>query len=172
MSVWFPHFNPFGLGLHFLIGIPVGLVLTLWKRERHTHLLWDFAWLTLVGILGALLWEVRDLDDFAYSIGHMPFRFPIAALLIAGIIAILPATRILSHFFETRVFRHIAKISYSAYLWHALVMVLLGRYFFDNMGNLPIPDWFWLMGMTFGITWIIAWLSYALLEVRLSKWLV
>lgn len=128
-------------GLHFLVGIAVGYFLSSRPKSAHGKWTYDLAWLALVGILGTFLWEIREMDDYAYSMWHTPFRFPIATLLIAGIIALLSSTRYVSHFFEKKPFQLVARISYSVYLWHALVLVLLGKFFFPEMGNLLWEDW-------------------------------
>jgi len=140
MSEWFPNHNPFIFGLHFLVGIAVGYFLSSTRTDRRKWT-YDLAWLALVGTLGIFLWEIRDMDDYAYSMWHTPFRFPIATLLIAGIIALLSSTRYVSHFFERKPFQLVARISYSVYLWHALVLALLGKLFFPEMGNLLWEDW-------------------------------
>lgn len=171
MSEWFPNRNPLIFGLHFLVGIVVGYFLThdLSSRRKWTY---DLLWFSIVAVLGTFLWEIRDMDDYAYSMWHTPFRFPLATFLIAGIIGTLPLTRYVSHFFEKSLFQFVARISYSVYLWHALVLVLLGKYFFPEMGHLAPGDWAKIAILTYAITGVIAWVSHMLLEVRLPKWLI
>lgn len=113
------------------------------------------------------------MGDYVYSVFDGPFHFPLVGLLIAGIIGFIPFTRIFAHVFEWGLFRFIAKISYSIYLWHALVIVLLHKYIFGNTA-LSVEDWWKLSLSTVVITFIIAWGSQKVLEQgisgKLQKW--
>ncbi len=99
MSEWFPYYNPFAFGLHFLIGILVGSLLTYsMKYSNKNSILFDGLWLIVTGILIAFLWKIRGAGDFSYSLFHTPFHFPIVAILFGLIVLITPSTRWIAPF--------------------------------------------------------------------------
>lgn len=170
MSEWFPVYNPFIFGLHFMIGVLVGAGLT-WGVQKigKSSYLWDMAWLILLWQFTKYLWDLRILGDFEKSWLGTPFHFPEAPLFIAGLILFLPFTRCLASIFEAYIFRFSAKISYSVYLWHALVIVVLKEHIFIN-SSLVLEEWLKLSVVSIVITIAIATASQAILEQRLTKW--
>lgn len=170
MSEWFPVYNPFIFGLHFVMGTMVWALLT-WRMnyELASSYLYDGIWFVFVWILGSSLWDLRILGDFESSWRGTPFHFPMIPLLIVGIIGILPFTKVMAPIFEYRLFKFFAKISYSTYLWHAIVIFLLGKYAFPA-SHTDFIEWSKLWGLTLVITLFAAWGSYLLFERKLLEW--
>lgn len=170
MSEWFPVYNPFILGLHFMLGIIVGAGLTWWVQKIRKSSYWyDMIWLVILWQFIMYLWDLRIWGDFENSWLGTPFHFPIVPLFLAGIILFLPFTRLLASMFEASIFKFFARISYSAYLWHALVIILLKKFVFPE-STVLFQDWLLLVISSILLTALIAWLSQVVLEKRLSKY--
>lgn len=153
-----------------MIGVLVGAGLT-WGVQKigKSSYLWDMAWLILIWQFTKYLWDLRMLGDFEQSWLGTPFHFPVAPLFIAGLILFLPFTRCLAPIFEASIFRFSAKISYSVYLWHALIIVVLKEHIFvDSL--LVLEEWWKLSVASIVITIAIAMASQDILEQRLTKW--
>lgn len=65
---WFPIYNPFLFGIHFLMGTLIGAWYA-WEEKHGPKIrLWkDFAVIALTAGLFYFLWEIREADDYAYS---------------------------------------------------------------------------------------------------------
>lgn len=94
------------------------------------------------------LWTIRNVGDFDHSWLHSAYRFPLATLPIALLIFSAPRTKRIGKWLDNHLFNTIARLSYSAYLWHTVVIVLMTRFVFGGQHNLPIPEWLVLTGAT------------------------
>jgi hypothetical protein len=84
MSEWFPRYNPFSFGWHFMIGILTGAALVWGTRKNgNPSFLWDAVWLALAIFLWNVLWDYRILGDFDKTWLGTPFHFPLVPALIA-----------------------------------------------------------------------------------------
>jgi len=170
MSEWFPVYNPFIFGLHFMLGIVVGAGLTWGVQKIKKSSYWcDMIWLVIVWQFMKYLWDLRVLGDFENSWLGTPFHFPIVPLFLAGIILFLPFTRVVAQIFEASLFKFFARISYSVYLWHALVIILLKEFVFPE-STVLFQSWLMLLVTSIVLTGVIAWGSQLVLEYRLSRW--
>lgn len=171
VSIWFPAYNPFIFGVHFMMGVIVAGILT-WREKNHSsHSLWyDLLFLITSTILIAFLWNIREAGDFDYTYLHSAYRFPLATIIIALIILFIPSTKYIGKYLDNRVFRTIARLSYATYLWHTVVMIFMFQWIFGGEYNLLMPEWFFLTGGTFIGAFGLAWLSYTYIEIPVSNW--
>lgn len=95
------------------------------------------------------LWNIRGAGDFDYSWLHNSYRFPLVTILIALIVFLAPGTKYIGKWLDNHLFNTIARLSYSVYLWHAIVIVLMTQFAFGGQHNLPISEWLILAGVTF-----------------------
>ncbi|MDD5376843.1 MAG: acyltransferase [Candidatus Gracilibacteria bacterium] len=168
---WFPSYNPFIFGLHFLLGMIVAGVL-IWREKNHSpHSRWYDMLFILVGFgLLSFLWHIRGAGDFDYSWFHSAHRFPLATIPIAFLLLLAPGTKYMGKWLDNHVFHTIARLSYSVYLWHSIVIVLMIQFVFDGQHNLLMPEWLVLVGVTFVGAFSMAWLSYTYIEIPVSNW--
>lgn len=145
VSVWFPAYNPFIFGVHFMMGVIVAGILV-WKEKTHiSHSLWYDAIFSLLSVgLLIFLWNIREAGDFMYTWLSSAYRFPFATIVIALMILVVPSTKYLGKWLDNKVFRTIARLSYATYLWHTIVMILMFQWIFGGRYNLPMPEWFFL----------------------------
>ena len=171
VSEWFPAYNPFIFGLHFLIWVMVAWFLV-WREKKHAH---ASIWYDVLCIIWSVwlfyfLWRIREAGDFEYTLFHSPHRFPFATLPIAFLIMFVPYTRYIGKALDNRFFQHIARLSYSTYLWHAIIIVLMTRFIFGWVHDLPMSQWLILAMVTIIGSFSIAWLSYHYIEIPISNW--
>lgn len=168
---WFPSYNPFIFGLHFLLGMVVAGVL-IWREKNHSsHSLWYDTLFILITIgLLSFLWNIRTSGDFAYSWFHSAHRFPLATIPIALLLLLAPGTKYIGKWLDNHVFHIIARLSYSVYLWHAIIIVLMLQFAFGGQHDLLMPEWLILVVVTFIWAFSIAWLSYTYIEIPVSNW--
>lgn len=162
-SVWFPVYNPFLFFLHFLFGIfSAGIVTWLKNRLQTSNILFDGA--TLISILGIAIyiWNIRAQNDWG-SIPDGPYHFPFITSMIAIIMISLPFTRSIWNLLDNTFFTFTAKISYSLFLIHALVVVTLLEYVFKD--PLTILTWIYFSITTLTVSCFLAWLMYRYIEI-------
>ncbi|EKD44777.1 MAG: Acyltransferase 3, partial [uncultured bacterium (gcode 4)] len=116
------------------------------------------------------LWTIREAGDFDYSWLHSAYRFPFATIPIALLLLLIPGTKRIGKWFDNSVFSIIARLSYSIYLWHAVIIVLVARLVFDGQHNLLMSEWLTLVFITFLWSFGISWLSYTYIEIPVSDW--
>ena len=171
-GVWFPIYNPFLFGLHFLLGAIVGGVIV-YFQEAKPRVVYDIFVISIFVVLIGFLWNIRTLEDWDYSWPHGPYHFPIVPLLLAGVLATLPFTRYVGKYIDNKFLTWIATLSYSLYLFHMLVISILRRYFFINE-QLWFYNWSIFSILTLFLSISIAWIVWKYVESRewitKSKW--
>ena len=168
---WFPSYNPFIFGLHFLLGMIVAGIL-IWREKNHSSHFFRYDILFILASIGLVyfLWEIRGARDFDYSWLNSAHRFPFATIIIALIIGLAPETKYIGKWLDNHLFHTIARLSYSVYLWHAIVIVLMIEFAFDGQHDLLMPEWLILAWTTFVWAFSLSWLSYTYIEIPVSNW--
>ena len=171
VSEWFPAYNPFIFGLHFLIWVMIAWVLV-WQEKKHAHTsIWYDCFFIINGIwLLYFLWTIREAGDLQYTLFHSPHRFPFATIPIAFLVMLAPHTRYMGKWLDNRVFQHIARLSYSTYLWHAIIIVMMTRFIFWWVHDLPMSEWCILVVVTIFWSFSVALLSYNYIEIPIANW--
>lgn len=162
-SIWFPTYNPFLFFLHFLFGIfSAGIVTWLRNNQQTSKIAFDIIALITTGIIIIFLWDVRTQSDW-WSIPNGPYHFPFITTMIAIIMICLPFTQYIGKLLDNSFFTFTAKISYSIFLIHALVIVFLTEYVFRD--SLTIITWLYFSISTILISYLLAWLMYNYVEL-------
>ncbi|MDD2693562.1 MAG: acyltransferase [Candidatus Gracilibacteria bacterium] len=164
-NYWFPLYNPFLFFLHFLFGIIAsGIVYTLQKRKVQPHVFFDIGVIIIGIVFSVFIWFIRDVwDDFAYSYPKGPYYFPWIQILIALGCSILPFTRYIGTWLDNRFALFTAKISYSLYLIHGVIIAFLLAFVFRN--PLSVQEWGAFVMMTIAFSYLAAFLLYRFVEV-------
>lgn len=76
------------------------------------------------------LFLISPLGDFDVSFPKSPYHFPFVAILLSLSMLVLPYGKYLGKLLDNVLFAFIAKISFSLYLFHALIIGLLCRFVF------------------------------------------
>ena len=163
-SIWFPTYNPFLFFLHFMFGIIAAWLVT-WLRWKNisNHIYFDVIFSISVISLMVFIWTIRDQSDWALSYPNWPYHFPWVPALIGIFVTVLPFTKYLGNILDNVFLTFTAKISYSLFLTHALIMVLLDAYIFPK--ELTFNLWIIYSLVTFVLSYISAWLLYKYIEV-------
>ncbi len=128
---WTPNYNALGLFGHFVIGV-LGAGLIAWRQqrmlERHSpvrHLIFDA--IAVVAGLGALvlIYAHSKVGEFDWSLGAQPYAFPGFAILVALVLVCAPFSTRVYQILDNRFFRFTARIGFSLFLWHYLILELL-----------------------------------------------
>ncbi|MBX9809773.1 acyltransferase [Candidatus Gracilibacteria bacterium] len=163
-SIWFPTYNPFLFFLHFIFGIlSAGVVTWLRGKKISNHIYFDLIFGVSVIMLALFIWIIRDQNDWALSYPNGPYHFPWIPALISIIVTVVPFSRYVGNILDNVFLTFTAKISYSLFLTHALVMVLLDAYIFPK--DLTINLWMIYCITTVILSYISAWLLYRFVEV-------
>lgn len=169
--VWFPSYNPFIFGIHFVMGIIVAGILVWWEKNQNSDSHWHDVLFVLIGMgLLYFLWTIRGAGDFDYSWLRSAYRFPFATIPIALLLLLTPSTRYIGKWLDNHISSIIARLSYSIYLYHAVIIVLVTRFAFGGQHNLPVSEWLILVFVTFLWSFGISWLSYTYIEIPTSNW--
>jgi peptidoglycan/LPS O-acetylase OafA/YrhL len=168
---WMPRFSPISFFAIYALGVlAAGAQLSLPKGPR---LGYDII------ILGGLAIAARALQVNMYNpiegYGFLgiPYKFPWFPLGVAIVLAALPGSIIFNRIADNGLVAFLARISFGLYLWHFLVLVLLGRYWLPGArdgGITSISEWLTVAGADFAISVVIATLSFYLLEQPIIRW--
>jgi peptidoglycan/LPS O-acetylase OafA/YrhL len=107
-----------------------------------------------------------------YGFLGIPYKFPWFPIGVAIILAALPGSIVFNRIADNRLVAFLARISFGLYLWHLLVLVLIGRYWIAGAqdGGMSVPEWLTVVGANLAVTAAIATLSFYLLEQPAIRW--
>ncbi len=130
---WFPTYNPFLFGLHFMIGLILwGVIEWMRRKETQAHIYFDMLFLFASSLLVYFIFSIRESQDWSYSFPHGPYHFPWTTLLITVMILSLTFSQYMGKYMDNKILSFFSRISYSLYLFHMLVIILLRKYIFIN----------------------------------------
>lgn len=135
-----------------LIGAALGCLLG-WSRRhglpRRNYALYNrLSWLGLIGTVG-FMWGISPQTDWMYTKGGMLLGALSAAAVIGGI-AHEPRT-LLARALSWKPLRRFGQISYSMYLWHWPVRVLLGE---DSIARNTVVTGFCGFWLSVALAWV------------------
>jgi peptidoglycan/LPS O-acetylase OafA/YrhL len=128
----------------------------------------DFAFVALTVGIFWYLWDIRGALDFEDSWPTGPYRFPLVPLVLAGIIFSAEYSKRVGIWLDNRLFSAIAKVSFSVYLFHALVIAVLRKTAFPR-DFISFENWLWLVAATLPLSFLLGWIGYELVEKRASE---
>ncbi len=169
-----PNYNPIGFFGQFALGImAAGFTLRLIQPSEIKERFYKkngFDILSIIFIISIilLLWNMKYVKEFGFSLQHQPYYFPFLTILIAGLLVSLAHSKWTGKFMDNRFFRFTAKISFGLYIWHWLVLQLISLFWFNNYAySFYLKDWKeWFEASTVlvVVSYIVATISYYFLE--------
>ena len=169
-KVWWPAYNPIGFYGMFAIGaLAAGFQVRLMK--------WRSIVFDIVAIGGAALAVWSMADNFPYTDGYglnsIPYGFPWFPIGVALILAGVPSSVLVRRVTEIAPIAFVARISFGIYVWHFLLMEIVRvlwqpRYVYGGM--YAVPQWAWISAGVVVASFVIATLSYYLLEAPVIRW--
>jgi ABC-type sugar transport system permease subunit/peptidoglycan/LPS O-acetylase OafA/YrhL len=164
---WLPYWNPASFMSQFLLGSLAALAIA-WQSQpgvRRDHDYDAIALRTLAAAAAVLFFFGEMGQPNAFT--RQPYVTPIFPALCAfALFAIHFSTRV-HRWFDNRLFKHIATLSFGLYLWHWPVMELLRiyvepKFVFGELRN--VGEWLLLGATVIVVAMVLATLSWRLLE--------
>lgn len=171
-KTWMPRFNPFAFFAMFAIGALAGGLQVRWAQYR--SLVFD------VVALGAIAWSIYLLgaqmaaptaDGWGWL--GIPYGFPWFVLAIGLFLSAAPSSAVVGQLLDNRLIRYVARISFGIYIWHYPVLELIRLYWDPQIdhGQAGDPVRFVVTStMVAVVTFVVAHLSYHLLEEPVMRW--
>ncbi len=169
---WFPTYNPFLFGLHFIIGAVLwGVIEWMRRNKRENHYIFDIVAILSLFFLGYFLWMIRDAWDWEYSWPHWPYHFPFTLIGIAWLMLSLPYSLYVWKLLDTALLSYIARISYSLYVSHMLIIFTVRKYIFTDT-LLSWFQWIYFSSLSLCLSLIVAYSLNRWIENRdwMKKW--
>jgi ABC-type glycerol-3-phosphate transport system permease component/peptidoglycan/LPS O-acetylase OafA/YrhL len=171
---WMPNYNPVGFFAHFAVGVVAsGVTLYLYRpseRVRAFAARYGFDWCASALFIAILIfmWNMRNQEEFSFSLQHQPYFFPFLAMMVAALLVCLVHSRRMGRIVDNRFFRYTAKISFGLYIWHYVVFTVLSavyaRKFLFYFGIREWDKWLIISIILIVLSFIAATLSYHFLE--------
>ena len=170
-KAWMPRFNPIGFFAIFALGALAAGVQVQLAQWRH----WAFDVIGLLAVFAAgwvMASHIGGLNE-GFGLLGIPYGFPAMPLAIGVALVALPSSLLAGRLLDNPVSRYVADISFGIYIWHFLVIGLLNRLVppaFDSSGEDAWTIWLWSAGATLVISFLVATLSFYLLERPAVRW--
>jgi len=153
---------------HFILGILAGAVtLILMSKDGIEKGRWTLlcdAGLVLAVIILVLLLGTSWGDKI--QIPYAPYGFPLIPLILAGVTVFIPCSRYAASMLDSKVMRHLGKVSYGVYIYHLPVLIFVDHKM--SMNGLDASEqWAYLAIISGLLTLLAANLSYYLVERRI-----
>jgi hypothetical protein len=170
-KAWMPRFNPIGFFAIFALGALASGVQTMLAGKRY----WVFDLVGLAAIATMSVIIANHIGGLNEGFGWLgiPYAFPWMPLSVGLTLVALPSSLLVGRLLDNRLSRFIAEISFGIYIWHFLVIWLLGRLVppsFDTSGEAAWSVWLWSSGATIAISVGLATASFYLLERPVVHW--
>lgn len=143
---WLPYWNIDSFFSQFLCGSLAALIIVaLASRDFKKSIAFDL--LTLLFTISAI-WLVtsRLAPGAPDSFTKQPYMAPLYAILMAAVVVSASMSTRISKILDNKLFRWIAKLSFSIYLWHMFLIVIIERRILDNYVYYGLTDtWQWIL---------------------------
>ncbi len=168
---WMPRFSPVSLYAIFTIGIfAAGIRAAVSERP---HGLADVAVVAGFAVAIASMATTMDGTTEGYGLLGIPYGYPWFPLGVAIILAAMPKSRWLGHAAANPLVQFIARISFGLYLWHFLVLELMGEFWIPGASKGGMTDygqWLLVVVTAIAASTLIATASFYLLEQPIIRW--
>lgn len=167
---WMPNYNPIGFFAVFALGsLAAGVQLML---PRHRRIWFDVVGIACLVAAGFQLPHSIDGPWEAYGWLGIPYAFPLFPVLIAVALVALSRSVLLAAMLDNAFMRFTATVSFGIYIWQDIVltsMQTIAPAAFGIGSDAPLQNWF--IGCTFAtaIVFVLASLSYFLLELPVIR---
>ena len=169
---WLPYWNIGSFFTQFLCGSLAALIIIV-LRARGTLKSLTFD-LSAVLFATAAIWLVANgLEPGApNSFTKQPYMAPFFAILMAGVIVSASLSTQVYKLLDNKLFQWIAKISFSIYLWHMFLIVIIERKFLPKYlyyGLTDLSEWVMISSIVLMGSIILAATSWRFLESPILK---
>ena len=169
---WLPYWNIDTFFTQFLCGSLAALIIVTF-RARGMLKSNSFDLLAVVFAIAAIWLVAVQLEPGApNSFTKQPYMAPFFAILIAGVIVSTSFSTKVSRFLDNKLFQWIAKMSFSIYLWHMFLIVIIERKFLSNYvyyGLTDVYEWVIISSIVLIGSITIAAISWRFLESPILK---
>jgi peptidoglycan/LPS O-acetylase OafA/YrhL len=169
---WLPYWNIDTFFTQFLCGSLAALIIVV-LRTRGTMKSSTFDFSTVLFAIAAIWLVAIGLEPGApNSFTKQPYMAPFFAILMAGVIVSASLSTQVYKFLDNKLFQWIAKVSFSIYLWHMFLIVIIERKFFSSYvyyGLTDLLEWLIISSIVLIGSIIIAATSWRFLESPILK---
>ena len=169
---WLPYWNIDSFFTQFLCGSLAALII-ITLRARGVMKSRKFDYSTVIFTIAAILLISMRLEPGAPdSFTNQPYMAPFFAILMAGVIVSASLSTQVYRFLDNRLFLWIAKMSFSIYLWHMFLIVIIEGKFFSKYvyyGLTDLSEWIITSSIVLLGSIIIAATSWRFLESPILK---
>ena len=169
---WLPYWNIGSFFSQFLCGSLAALIIIALKsRGTLKSRAYDLSSIAFA-IAAILLVAMRLVPGAPDSFTKQPYLAPFYAILMAGVIVSAAFSTQIYKWLDNRVFRWIAKLSFSIYLWHMFIIVIIERKFLENYVYYGLTDslqWATISTLVLVASILIAATSWRYLESPILK---
>ena len=164
---WLPYWNIDSFFSQFLCGSLAALaIVTLTSREIKKSIAFDLS--TLFFTIAAIWLVASRLTPGAPdSFTKQPYMAPFYAILMAAVLVSASMSTQIYRILDNKLFRWISKLSFSIYLWHMFLIVIIERRVLDNYVYYGLTDiWQWILisSIVLGVSIAIAATSWRFVE--------
>lgn len=164
---WLPYWNIASFFTQFLFGSLSALIIANIKYKLKTpRLLFDFLSASTLLLATLLVWqrlEPGQIDSWS----KQPYLSPFYAALVALSLVFLNLTSYLGRMLDNQLFRWLARISFSVYLWHMVIITIIERKIDSEFSYYGLHDpkkWFVVSTIVVLITLLISTFSWRFFE--------
>jgi len=169
---WLPYWNIDTFFTQFLCGSLAALIIVTF-RARGMLKSSSFDLSAVVFAITAIWLVAVQLEPGApNSFTKQPYMAPFFAILMAGVIVSTSFSTKVSRFLDNKLFQWIAKMSFSIYLWHMFLIVIIERKFLSNYiyyGLTDVYEWVVISSIVLIGSITIAAISWRFLESPILK---
>jgi peptidoglycan/LPS O-acetylase OafA/YrhL len=164
---WLPYWNISSFFTQFLCGSLAALVIiTLRTRGTLKSFTFDLSAI-LFATAAILLVAIKLVPGAPDSFTKQPYVAPFYAILMAAVLVSASMSTHIYRILDNKLFRWIAKLSFSIYLWHMFLIVIIERKIFDNYVYYGLTDiWQWILisSIVLAVSIAIAAMSWRFVE--------
>lgn len=169
---WLPYWNIGSFFAQFLCGSLAALIIIALKsRGTLKSRAYDLSSIAFA-VAAILLVVMRLVPGAPDSLTKQPYLAPFYAILMAGVIVSAAFSTQIYQWLDNRVFRWIAKLSFSIYLWHMFIIVIIERKFLENYVYYGLTDslqWVTISTLVLMASILIAAISWRFMESPILK---
>ena len=169
---WLPYWNIGSFFTQFLCGSLAALIIIV-LRARGTLKSLTFDLSALLFATAAIWLVAIGLEPGApNSFTKQPYMAPFFAILMVGVIVSASLSTQVYKLLDNKLFQWIAKISFSIYLWHMFLIVIIERKFFSKYlyyGLTDLSEWVMISSIVLIGSIILAATSWRFLESPILK---